>query len=178
MGSISGITAVIPMAGSKRAKRGNVGRSISSAPILKCSLICITWASKLPCVYTAPFAGPVLPVVKSIAAVSSLLVIARGYDSISPVFIISRVYPPQNKRRPTVIHTLTVLKKPGNNVLSTWASGIPINASGLVDLRQESILIIPIPGSTTTGTAPILKRAKTREKKSAPGFTIRTVLVP
>ena len=47
-GSISGMMAVIPRAGSKREKSGKVGRSISSGPMLKCFWICRTWASKFP----------------------------------------------------------------------------------------------------------------------------------
>ena len=72
------MTDVIPRAGQKRAKSGNVERSISLADRPKWVLIWRSWASKFPCVYTAPLAGPVLPVVNKIAAVSFFNVLLTG----------------------------------------------------------------------------------------------------
>jgi hypothetical protein len=48
VGSMSGITAVTPRAGQKRANRGKVDRSISSVVIDRWVLIWRSWASKLP----------------------------------------------------------------------------------------------------------------------------------
>ena len=66
----------------------------------------------------------------------------------------------------------------GNRILRTCAAGMPIKDEGLDCLKQSTIRLIPMPGSTTTGTAPALKRAKVRVKKSRLGLTIRIVRVP
>ncbi len=48
VGSMSGITAVMPSAGSKSAKGGKVGRSISPGSIRPRPRIASTWASEVP----------------------------------------------------------------------------------------------------------------------------------
>ncbi len=47
-GSMSGTTVVIPRAGSKSAKSGKVGRSISPGSMPKVFRTISTWAAKLP----------------------------------------------------------------------------------------------------------------------------------
>ena len=87
---MSGTIAVIPIAGAKSAKSGKVQRSISPGSIAKSVRICSTWALKMAWVYTAPFGGPVLPLVNKIAASSS----AAG-DSVASV-----ASSPRSKRLP------------------------------------------------------------------------------
>ena len=50
VGSMSGMTDVIPKAGSKRAKSGKVARSISPVEMRKWDLMAAIWAAKIPCV--------------------------------------------------------------------------------------------------------------------------------
>ena len=50
VGSISGMTALMPSAGSKRANSGKVGRSTSPGSIPYVFLSSSTWARKFPCV--------------------------------------------------------------------------------------------------------------------------------
>ena len=88
------------------------------------------------------------------------------------------VVPPQNHLLPAVTKILTFLKKEGRIFLNTWAREMPMKASGSLSLRQAAILVTPIPGSTTTGIAPALKRAKMIVKKSKDGFTINMVRMP
>ena len=64
------------------------------------------------------------------------------------------------------MQVLTVRKLVGCSILNAWAFEMPIKPPGLLSFRQESIRWIPMPGSTTTGMAPVLNKAKVRVKNS------------
>ena len=83
--------------------------------------------SNIPCSYTTPFGGPVLPEVKKMAATSSGCDGSGGngrHGSLRSSS--SRVEPPQNSRRPTVTLVSTVRNLPGDSTRSACASGMPM----------------------------------------------------
>lgn len=53
-----------------------------------------------------------------------------------------------------------------------------IRASGFVFLMHFKKFFIPMPGSMMTGTAPILKSAKTLTIRSRPGLTMMRTFMP
>ena len=178
---MSGMTVVTPSAGLNRAKMYRPGRSTSPSayPISPCSRS--IWAWNMPCVKTTPLGMPVLPEVKATAASSSIVVGAMGNGSLCSERSASRVAPPQNQRLPAVMGRLTVRKASRKSRRRTWAIGMPMKLTGWVSnthcmnaLRSRRSR----PGSTNTGTAPILSRAKVTAINSTPGRIMTSVRSP
>jgi hypothetical protein len=77
------------------------------------------------------------------------------------------------------VTTLRMVAFPQPRAIRAHCAGrMPMKASGAASARQGPRFLRPRPGSTSTGTAPALKRAKVSSKKSRPGRTIRTVRTP
>lgn len=103
------------------------------------------WADAMPravaaairCVYSTPLAGPVLPVVNPIISrssplagrLSAALAVAASSAEESEWRSPSRVWPPQNHRRPTVTRTRALAKVRRLSTRTACAAGGPMNAS-------------------------------------------------
>ena len=123
----------------------------------------------MPCVYTAPFATPVLPLVNRIAA--GLVAADIG----------NRVRrrgrgPPRRRRgergvsrrtasRPTFTVVRSVFLAQPSSRRARCAFGMPMNASGSASARHVPRFFTPMPGSISTGTAADLEqRERQREE--------------
>jgi len=103
---------------------------------------------------------------------------AGGKGRQGPLRKSSSAYPPQKRRRPTVIFTFTVENFPGDRTRRMWARGMPMNASAPMEDRLSTSFCRPMPGSIITGIAPTRKRAKVTANSSREGRTMRMVFTP
>ncbi len=104
-----------------------------------------------------------LPLVKRMAAGSEGFVAAGSPPPLAPRFrTSSREVPPSPKEGPTPIFTRTDGPARPRRTRAAWAFATPTKASGFASPRQPFIRATPIPGSTTTGTAPARKSPNIR----------------
>ena len=179
VGSISGITLVMPSPGSNRANGGKVDRSISPGRMPKASRISSTCAMKLSWVYSTPFGTPVEPEVNRIAASASAASPGRNRSDCSPrARTSSSVWPDHHQRRPTVTRVRMLALPQPSSRLAACASGMPMKACGCASRRQSLSAARSMPGSTSTGTAPALNSPNISSKNASPGRTISTVRTP
>jgi hypothetical protein len=99
-------------------------------------------------------AGPVLPVVNRMAAMSLRRVLAAAKGVHSRARSCFSVGPPQNQRRPTVTRQRTVLKAFRKTERAACASGMPTKAWGRVERKHSSMRRIPMPGRRPPAAAP------------------------
>jgi len=179
VGSMSGITLVMPRPGSNRAKGGKVGRSTSPARMPNASRISSTCDRKLRWVYSTPFGTPVEPEVNRIAASASGSLPGWGGAACAPsARSSSSVCPDQSPRRPTVTRVRMLARPQPNSRLAACASGMPMKACGCASARHSLSAARAMPGSTSTGTAPALNRPNISSKNATPCRTISTARTP
>ncbi len=174
-GFIRGITVVSPSAGPNSANGGNVDRLTSPARTSYRLRMSSIWARKCDWRYSTPFGGPVLPLVKAMAAVALWSAAGSGSGSWAGGSLPSDTAP--DRPRPTVTSSRALGHHRRSN-RARCALGTPTKASGATSARHRRTLTRPIPGSIRMGTAPILSSAKVRAKKSRSGGTISVVRMP
>src|SRR5438128_12423595 len=84
----------------------------------------------MPCSYTTPLGAPVLPEVKTTAAMSLTRVGAQGNSRQVASRIRASVGPPQNHRRPTVTARFTLRNARGKKTRAACAAGTAMQAAG------------------------------------------------
>jgi len=126
----------------------------------------------------APLGGPVLPLVKRMAAISLRRVSAAVNVDCAERRSSSSGIPPQIRPPPTVTRILIVSFPQPSSRRAKCALGMPMKASGSASARQPFMFFAPMPGSMKTGTAPALKRAKVRANSSGDGGTSNATRVP
>ncbi len=114
----------------------------------------------MACLLATPLARPVDPLVNRIAASSSAARCAISKGASSGWWHRARVVPPQNQRRPAVTRIFAEAKGRRNTVRTACTAGMPMITDGFVRSMQASTGRSPMPGSSSTGTAPILNRPK------------------
>ncbi len=176
--SMSGMMVVTPSAGLKSAKIYMTERWTSPSATPISSRMISTCFLKMPCRYATPFGMPVPPDVKATAASSSVVVGAIGNDSWEDDCNSASVAPSQNSRLPTVTKRRMLWNGVGNAFRMTCANGMPISAVGSVSATHCRNALRPMPGSISTGTAPIFISAKVTAINSTPGRTIINVRSP
>ena len=131
----------------------------------------------MACVYSTPLAMPVLPLVNRIAA-SESEAITRPLTGSARLLNSAVDVVQKNFHSPafTVVRTLRFAQPNSRRAKCAFAE--PMNASGSAWAKQTPRFFIPMPGSMSTGTAPILNSANVSEKKSNPGGTISATRVP
>ena len=167
---------VSPSAMLNRPNRGNAARSIPPGGICQVSRRASICAANMPCWYTTPLGGPVLPEVKMMAAVSCRRVVVGNGVAVAGASAsnLSTGSPGPQGAGPTVILKRARAKRRRWSQRSHCTRGGPMKPAGSIWSRHWKMRRSPMPGSSSTTVAPERKRAKVQRRKSGPGRTART----